>query len=69
MNQLVATRSPQGSLLAAMVVDFELTLNRFGFGRVAPNKIQLGCLRVSWWPIADKHAISFEVNWRSRPPG
>jgi hypothetical protein len=47
-----------------MVIDFELTLNRFGWGRIGPNKIQLGCLRVARWSIAGKHAVSFEVNWR-----
>lgn len=47
-----------------MVIDFELTLNRFGLGRVSSNKIQIGFLRISWWEIPGKHAISFEVNWR-----
>lgn len=32
-----------------MVVDVELTLNRFGFGRVSANKVQIGCLRLAWW--------------------
>ena len=49
-----------------MVVDFELTLNRFGFRWVADNKLQLGWLRVSWWNIPGKHAASFEVNWRTK---
>ena len=49
-----------------VVIDIELTLNRFGFGRPADNKVQVGCLRVAWWRIAGKHAISFEVNWRTR---
>ena len=49
-----------------MVVDLELTLNRFGLGMVAPNKLQVGCFRFSWWTIPGKHAASFEVNWRSR---
>jgi hypothetical protein len=48
-----------------MVIDLELTLNRWGLGRVAGNKLQVGCLRVSWWQIPGKHAVSFEVNWRS----
>ena len=49
-----------------MVVDIELTLNRFGFRRVATNKIQLGWVRVAWWQVDGKHAVSFEVNWRTR---
>jgi len=49
-----------------VVVDLELTLNRFGFARVAHNKVQLGFLRVSWWDVAGKHALSVEVNWRTR---
>ena len=51
-----------------MTFDIEITLNRWGLGRVALNKIQIGPLRLSWWPIADvrKHAISFEVNWKPR---
>lgn len=48
-----------------MVIDIELTLNRFGFGRIACNKIQLGFIRISNWKIPGKHAISFEINWRS----
>ncbi len=50
-----------------MVVDVELTLNRFGFGRVSANKVQIGCLRLAWWELPGKHAASFEVNWRRRP--
>lgn len=45
-----------------MVVDIELTLNRFGFSRPAPNKIQLGPVRLAWWRLP-KHALSFEINW------
>ncbi len=48
-----------------MVIDVELTLNRFGFYRPAPNKVQVGPVRVSWWQIDGKYAISFEVNWRA----
>lgn len=47
-----------------MVLDIELTLNRFGFKRIAPNKVQFGFIRLSWWDIPKKHSISFEVNWR-----
>lgn len=49
-----------------MVVDFEITLNRFGFRRVEKNKIQFAFLRVSWWDVPGKHALSFEINWRRR---
>lgn len=48
-----------------MVVDVEVTLNRFHFGRVAANKVQIGFLRVSWWAGLGKHALSFEINWRT----
>ena len=48
-----------------MVLDIELTLNRFGFYRPAENKIQVACFRVSAWDIAGKHAVSFEINWRT----
>lgn len=47
-----------------MTIDVEITLNRFGFGRVAPNKLQVGCLRVAWWQIPGKHSVGLEVNWR-----
>lgn len=47
-----------------MVIDLELTLNRFGFYRAAKNKLQLVFFRVSWWDIPDKYSISFEVNWK-----
>lgn len=46
------------------VIDIELTLNRFGFGKIADNKFQLAILRVSWWNIPDKRSISFEINWK-----
>ena len=52
-----------------MVVDVELTLNRFGFGRVARNKLQFGPLRLSYWVVPGKHALSFEINWRSETRG
>ncbi len=49
-----------------MVVDIELTLNRFGFGKIAENKFQLFCFRFSKWNIVNKHSISFEINWRAK---
>jgi len=49
-----------------MVLDIELTLNRFGFKRIAPNKIQFGPLRFAVWKGLGKTAISFEVNWKLR---
>ncbi len=47
-----------------MVIDIELTLNRFGFGKVDENKFQLLFLRFSRWNIPNKYSISFEINWR-----
>lgn len=47
-----------------MVIDIELTLNRFGFGRIDKNEFQLFCFRFSKWQILGKHSISFEINWR-----
>ena len=52
-----------------MVIDLELTLNRFGFERVAANKLQLGCFRLAWWHIPSKHSISVEVNWSTSSGG
>jgi len=52
-----------------MVIDIELTLNRFGFGEIAENKFQFFCLRFSKWYIAGKHSISFEINWRTKETG
>lgn len=49
-----------------MSIDVEVTLNRFGFYRPAPNKVQLGCLRLAWWKVAGKHSFGVEVNWRQR---
>lgn len=46
-----------------MVIDIELTLNRWGFGKIAPNKFQFLFLRFSRWNIPGKHSVSFEVNW------
>jgi hypothetical protein len=46
-----------------MVIDIELTLNRFSFGKVAENKFQFGPLRFSRWQIPGKNSVSFEVNW------
>ncbi|MGH7487098.1 MAG: hypothetical protein ACREMY_16065 [bacterium] len=48
-----------------MTIDFELTLNRFGVQRVAPNKLQLGPVRISWWRGTGKHSLSLEVNWKT----
>ncbi|MFA7385462.1 MAG: hypothetical protein WCZ99_00780 [Candidatus Paceibacterota bacterium] len=47
-----------------MVIDIELTLNRFGIGRIEENKFQLFCFRFSKWNIPNKYSISFEINWR-----
>ncbi|MHB8709987.1 MAG: hypothetical protein ACYC6X_00305 [Minisyncoccota bacterium] len=49
-----------------MSIDIELTLNRFGFGKVADNKFQFLCLRFSKWHIPGKHSICFEINWRTK---
>ncbi|OQA52920.1 MAG: hypothetical protein BWY43_00291 [candidate division WS2 bacterium ADurb.Bin280] len=48
-----------------MVIDVELTLNRFGLGRIAENKFQFLFLRFSKWNIPGKYSISFEINWRT----
>lgn len=47
-----------------MAIDIELTLNRFGFGKIDANKFQLFCFRFSKWKIPNKYSISFEINWR-----
>jgi hypothetical protein len=47
-----------------MVVDFEITLNRFGFYRLT-NKVQIAFVRISWWDIPNKHSVSFEINWKN----
>jgi hypothetical protein len=49
-----------------MVIDIELTLNRFGLGKIAPNKLQIFCFRFSKWQIPGKHSISFEINWKEK---
>ena len=49
-----------------MVIDIELTLNRFGLGKIAENKFQLFWLRFSKWKIPGKHSISFEINWKTK---
>ena len=49
-----------------MVIDIELTLNRFGFGKIVENKFQLGWIRFSKWKIPGRHSISFEINWRTK---
>lgn len=48
-----------------MSIDIELTLNRFGFGFVAANKIQVGLIRFSWWDIPGKTSLCFEINWKN----
>jgi hypothetical protein len=47
-----------------MVIDIELTLNRFGFGKINENKFQFFCFRISKWKIPNKYSISFEINWK-----
>jgi hypothetical protein len=49
-----------------MVIDIELTLNRFGFGKINENKFQFLCFRFSKWKIPNKYSISFEINWRKK---
>jgi hypothetical protein len=49
-----------------MVVDIELTLNRFGLGKISKNKFQLFFIRLSKWNVPGKHSISFEINWRAK---
>ncbi len=49
-----------------MVIDVELTLNRFGIEKIAKNKSQLLWFRFAKWDIPGKHSISFEVNWRTK---
>jgi len=49
-----------------MVIDIELTPNRFGFGKIAENKFQLFFFRFSKWNIPGKHSISFEINWKTK---
>lgn len=51
---------------ALVVIDLELTLNRFGFYKPEANKIQFGFLRISWWTGMNKWALSFEINWKSK---
>lgn len=46
-----------------MILDVEITLNRFGFYKPAPNKVQIGLVRLSLWRNMKKWAISFEFNW------
>ena len=48
-----------------MIIDIELTLNRFGFSRPAANKLQVGFLRLSVWRGLGKWSISFEINWKT----
>ena len=61
--------APYGDVLCytfKMVIDIELTLNRFGFKKIAENKYQVLCFRFAKWQIPDKHSISFEINWRKK---
>lgn len=46
------------------VIDVEITLNRFFFGKIGDNKIQIGFVRISWWDIPNKYSLSFEINWK-----
>jgi hypothetical protein len=41
-----------------MVIDIEITLNRFGFGKIADNKFQLLCFRFSKWQIPGNPAVA-----------
>ena len=47
-----------------MVIDIELTLNRFGLGKISENKFQFLFFRFSKWRIKNKYSVSFEINWR-----
>lgn len=47
-----------------MIIGIELTLNRFGFGRISENKFQFLYFGFSKWKIVNKYSISFEINWR-----
>lgn len=49
-----------------MSIDIELTLNRFGFGKIAENKFQFLFLRFSRWDIPGKYSLCFEINWRAK---
>jgi len=61
---IIGSRPTRGAKLFPMVIDIELTLNRFGFGRISENKFQFLCFRFSKWKIPGKYSISFEINWR-----
>lgn len=52
-----------------MVIDIELTLNRWGLGKIAENKFQFFCFRFSKWKIPGKYSISFEINWKLKEGG
>lgn len=45
------------------VVDVEVTPNRWGVGRVASNKIQIGPTRISGHNVPHKCGICFELAW------
>lgn len=53
-------------IITIMVIDIELTLNRWGLGKIADNKFQLLCFRFSKWQIPGKYSISFEINWKTK---
>ena len=49
-----------------MVIDIELTLNRWGWKREG-NKMQVGCFRIAVWHGLGKAALCVEINWKHRP--
>ena len=49
-----------------MVLDIELTLNRFGFEWISGNKVQVGFFRFTVWRGLGKWAICCEVNWKTK---
>ena len=51
-----------------MVLDIELTLNRFGIKRISENKIQFLFFRFAIWKIPNKYSVSFEINWKLKEP-
>jgi len=46
-----------------MILDIEITLNRFGFQRIQPNKFQIAFFRIAYWK-GKKIALCVEINWR-----
>lgn len=47
-----------------MVLDIEITLNRFGFYWVSENKVQVGCFRFTVWRGLKKWTLCCEINWK-----